>query len=649
MIVETKFRERAQRQTSPSELHLNFLAVEGDIPEFQVYRKRRQSSERIPRGEGLIGSRLPVGSSASGDWPQYVVSFVPRDGFEPFTIKGNAPMHLLQRALIEGLSARCEELGPTLQWRIVSDGFLCEAIFPVGNHPEGEEEIVLQPYYLAAAKKLGVLVDFHFRLGEGVAFSRRVQQLSLSLDEKFRRNLDYYADRLAKIESFLANRWKLITPFLLPGAKEKLRFTNSFAPLPSAKLRPKVYIVGTGGSQREHKGQFIGVKDAGPWQPIQKCPPLLFMFRQADIEYARRLARALRGREPGIPFTGFERLFRAPLEVSADPVILKDFTRAEMERALTRSLGPQGPTHIPVLVMPKDEEAYAVHKAVFTHAGVSTQVCSTEMIADDYAMQWSIANIALQIFCKAGGKPWKVKPTDENALIIGLSQSHKFSKEAGRVEKYFAFSILTDSSGLFQSIDVVGEASDEKTYLERLRDNLRTMLATNAARFRKVVLHTSFKLKFAEMEVIQDVVRESARNASNCSFAVVKVNQRNRFFAVNRRVNNLVPYEGDYVNLGRGEYLLWFEGILPDNPSVKKAIPGPTHLSFMKVTEERLIGDEQILQDLVNLSGANWRGFNAKSSPVSVFFCHLVAERLHEFQQRNLPLPQLQDLVPWFL
>ncbi len=151
------------------------------------------------------------------------------------------------------------------------------------------------------------------------------------------------------------------------------------------------------------------------------------------------------------------------------------------------------------------------------------------------------------------------------------------------------------------------------------------------------------------MEVIENVVKAGATESRKCKFAVVKVNQKNRFFAVNRAVNSLVPYEASYLQLGPRDYLLWFEGVFPDNPNVKKAFPGPTHLEFLKVSEQPLIGDAQLLQDLVNLSGANWRGFNAKSAPVSVFYCHIVAEMLREFQQRNLPLPEVKDLRPWFL
>ena len=119
-----------------------------------------------------------------------------------------------------------------------------------------------------------------------------------------------------------------------------------------------------------------------------------------------------------------------------------------------------------------------------------------------------MGNIALQIFCKAGGQPWKVRPPSERSLIVGISQSHKLNKsETGvAVEKYFAFSVLTDSSGLFQKIQVLGEASDQPSYLTQLRDNLKEILTASAEQFSRVVIHTSFKLKHAEIDAIQKCI-----------------------------------------------------------------------------------------------------------------------------------------------
>jgi hypothetical protein len=155
-------------------------------------------------------------------------------------------------------------------------------------------------------------------------------------------------------------------------------------------------------------------------------------------------------------------------------------------------------------------------------------------------------------------------------LIIGISQSHKirFVDDQRHIEKYFAFSVLTDSSGLFRQIQVLGDSPDHSTYVSELRSNLKQVLEENAASFNRVVIHTSFKLKYEEIDAIRQTTREvaEATDRSKCRFAVIKVNQRSRFFGINRSVNSLVPFEATKVRLGPQEYLVWFEGIYPDKP-----------------------------------------------------------------------------------
>jgi argonaute-like protein implicated in RNA metabolism and viral defense len=357
-------------------------------------------------------------------------------------------------------------------------------------------------------------------------------------------------------------------------------------------------------------------------------------------------------------FPGFAELFKTALEIDANPIVLPDLTPSSMETALKQATEARklSPNILPVIVLPNgDDNGYMAQKAYFSHAGMPTQVCTLRILEDEEALKWAVANLALQIFCKAGGRPWKVRPTAERSLIIGISQSHKINyvDEQAQVDKYFAFSVLTDSSGLFQQIQVLGDSPDHNTYVSAMRANLKHVLETNAGVFNRVVVHTSFKLKHEEIRAIEQTTREvaAATDKSKCRFSVIKVNHKSRFFGINRSVNSLVPYEATKVRLGPHEYLVWFEGIYPDKPTVTKAFPGPTHLQFLRVNDEpsEPAEERELLQDLVNLSGANWRGFNAKSSPVSVFYCHLVADLVHNFHERGLPMPAVQDIQPWFL
>ena len=522
------------------------------------------------------------------------------------------------------------------EYCVPKNEFVETLAFVMQHHPEGQEVLEIQPYYLGATRQHGFLADFHFRLGNEQAFNRRVQQLSLSLDRNFRRNLDYYLDRSTKITQFLQKRWAVLSTIVLPGNDQPLAIRKEFVALPAERLQSKVYVFSSG---KESKSQFTGLRDHGPLLALSNPPRLLFAFRKQDIEVARRLAIALRGARDKITynFPGFAALFKVDLDIDSNPFVLPDLSEGSMQAALDRAKceRARSPTILPVLILPdSDDNGYLEQKALFSNSEIPTQVCTTPILENPESLKWAVANIALQIFCKAGGQPWKVRPTTDRTLIIGISQSHKFRIDADKsaVERYFAFSVLTDSSGLFQKIQVLGEDTEPAGYLEKLRTTLRQVLAQSAATYRKVVIHTSFKLKHDEMDAIQETVRGAAiDNASTCTFAVLKVNSKNRFFGTNRLVNSLVPYEATKVRLGHNEYLLWFEGIFPDKPTVTKAFPGPTHVQVLRVTDEDTSPSEQreLLQDLVNLSGANWRGFNAKSSPVSVFYCHLVADLKH--------------------
>jgi hypothetical protein len=624
---------------------------------FKIYRRKCASPQEQRPLLDASAHKLPGITADEEKWQSYWVLLAPREGFEAFEFKPEWNADITRRIIFACLRRSIEsQLRPT-EYRFPDNNFIQEASLTMETYPEGVEELVVQPYSLKATRQTGFLVDFHFRLGKNVPFSRKIQQLSLSLDRNYRRNVDYCVDRSSKIRRFLERRWPVFQAVTQPGNSAPLVTSRDFVTLPAERLRPKVYVFA---GSKESKSQFTGLRDFGPLEPLDGPPRLLFVFREQDRQAARRLALSLRGlkQRSQFNFPGFKNLFKEDLEIDANPVILSDLSDKSMESALVsaKAARSNSPRLLPVIVLPNEENnGYFAQKAHFSHASMPTQVCTLRILEDEESLKWAIGNLALQIFCKAGGKPWKVRPTAEHSLIIGISQSHKCRvvDDKVQVEKYFAFSVLTDSSGLFQQLQVLGDSENHSVYINALRANLRKALEENAGRFNRVVIHTSFKLRLEEIRAIQQTTQDVAKatDKTKCRFAVIKVNHKSRFFGVNRAVNSLVPYEATKVKLSPSEYLVWFEGIYPDKPNVTKAFPGPTHLQFLRVNEDPAGPAEQreLLQDLVNLSGANWRGFNAKSAPVSVFYCHLVAELVHDFHERGLPMPAVHDIRPWFL
>ncbi|MCL6613237.1 MAG: piwi domain protein [Firmicutes bacterium] len=631
---------------------INFLPIRNDIPSFLIYRKLREN-EQEPRPEGIEvrAYRLPE-SSTEGAWYNYWVSLEAIEGFEQFQVAPNMNHHLTRWALFKGLYRKISQSIAKSNYSIRSKGFISEIRLHMASHKEGIEELILQPYFLHSMRKFGFLADFHFRRDKNQPFNRIVQKLSLSLDKNFKRNLNYYQDRVSKIQEFLGKEWDILSSFTLIDTNVKVYLDKNFELLAFNRLNSRVYIVG---NEQESKSPFIGIQRFGPLQKPSGIIWLLFVFREQNRPAARTLAKALQGiqRPSSLSFHGFESLFKTKLEIDHNPEVITDFSEETMQRILKRIEISGDKLWVPIFILDdNDKDAYLTHKALFIDKGIISQACRLSTIQNENSLKWSVANIALQIFCKVGGQPWKVRPTSERCLIIGISQSHKIKKseQGNQIEKYYAFCVLTDNSGLFQEIQVLGESKEKATYLDQVRDRLRDVLSKQSEVFTRVVIHTSFKLKHHEIAEIHKIVEEVAKSKKGqCQFAVIKINQQNRFFGFNQCVNSLVPYEGTYVNLGHGEYLVWFEGIFPDNPTVRKVFPGPIHLQFLKINESDNIPHSDLLQDLMNLSGANWRGFNAKNSPVSVLYCHLIANFLRDFQEKSLHLPSTKDIRPWFL
>jgi hypothetical protein len=128
----------------------------------------------------------------------------------------------------------------------------------------------------------------------------------------------------------------------------------------------------------------------------------------------------------------------------------------------------------------------------------------------------------------------------------------------------------------------------------------------------------------------------------------MKFNDRNKYFGYSLNNNSFIPYESSLIELSKDEYLVWFEG-LQYNATVPKRIERPLHVQFLYPHDLSQEGKLKYLQDAVNLSGANWRGFNAKSVPVSIYYAKLVAGFVKEFRDLGLEEIDWEGLTPWFL
>ena len=202
-----------------------------------------------------------------------------------------------------------------------------------------------------------------------------------------------------------------------------------------------------------------------------------------------------------------------------------------------------------------------------------------------------------------------------------------------------------DNRGLFHSISIVSDNLDKAQYLESLRQNVVNVLKDNNNKYSSIALHAPFRISKEEIAKIAEAVSD---HGSSIEFIVIRLNQYNKFYGYNKTINTLVPYESSLMPIGEHEYLLWTEGVTSIDKTAKKRYSGPILIDIM-YQNVAVSSYDSYLQDLINLSGMNWRAYNSKAVPLSIQYCQLVTDFVEEFQERGFPKLTEDNLKPWFL
>jgi hypothetical protein len=514
----------------------------------------------------------------------------------------------------------------------------------------GKESICVIPTY--QNKKYGILLDFHFFKKKEVLYSTSVQKKTLSLDQSGQSNKNYYIDKYRKIDNFIKIHFGEI---FMPLDKDGLiEFSNNMENIEIHKLETKKYVCG---EERQSNSQFQGILNQGPYSKLKEDATLGFIYRNHEKTLSYELYYALRG-ERFPTFKGMERMFG--LKIQKDTVIgygLDDYNEQEVKKMVDTIVEKSNSKKIlPIIIVPwnknsADEDQnkiYYLIKYSFLKHNIPCQFVDVNKIKDYNTFKWSVSGIGLQIFTKLGGSPWCLVPSTEKCLIIGIGQAHR-KDENGNIERYYAYSIQNDSSGLFRNIKLLSDNTDHDGYLNGLSNKLKEIIITQTKEFNCFVIHTPFRLRKDEMNAIRMVV-EALANETDKKFAVLRFNTDHYYMGYDFENGSLTPYESTFVKIFSGNYLVWFEGLQYGYSSVRERIGPPVQICIdFHQAEIQYTDILKYLQDAINLSGANWRGFNAKTMPVSILYARLLSGFISAFDKYKFSDINIENITPWFL
>ncbi len=638
--------------SSRDRIALSFLPVKDDFA-YLIYRKELEETDQSVPGTRWLPRDMAAKEQPGGKRIRYAISLSPLDEYEKVTVGAWVDVGLTADVLHNALVRRCQTEPLVSSVEIPSDDFYHKIAFTLATHGVVREVMWLRAYGLKSTGQFGFLTEFSLRIpAEEQLLDRRRLELSLSL-KNGRLNEDFYLDHYQKRELFQKQYFSSIECLSLHDGST-VTLDSKLSVVPSFQLSKRTYIFA---SDKEAKNQFFGLRDNPPLKLADPNTRLEFVFIPSDRPKSQDLFRALRG-NTYTTFLGMEKMFRTPIgnhNVSATEV--SGFTNNELAQAAEaiKKKYPGIPV-VPIVVVPftkhtSDEETrnYFAAKHAFLQSGLYSQFVDRKRLEDRNALKWSVSNIGLALFAKMGGVPWRIKPSTDNCLLVGIGQAHRIIN--GKVEKYFAYSVLADSSGIYESIRILGSTANRSQYISSLKDKLREVLLEHKGKYKSFVLHLTFSMKKDELAAISGLLKELQTSEGNQNeFVALKFNDHNDFFGFSTTSNSRVPYEGTVAELSRKDYLVWFSGLSLDDSKAPKKPERPVHIRVVYPERPLDRNDlKRLLQDAMNIAGANWRGFNAKSMPISVYYAKLIADYYSRFREAGLSEIDIESMSPWFL
>lgn len=568
------------------------------------------------------------------------------EGFNEYDYTYSENYNLTKWIVLNEIFSGLSKIGE-LETYIQGKGKFESVILVIGYHKLGKRTIKITPYYISEFKSVGILYSYEFRPKDRNDRSKESQILSLSLDKNGLENKNIYSDRFRIANWFIK---KFVEDI---NENSDIHLNDSLLEVDVGRLKKKEYLFKDG---RVHNSQFLGVRNHGPYKSIEKNITYIFLFENRYRIFANDLFKAMKGISYPGTFSGMNKFFQTNLETSdIRHVSIQDYSEIELENAISKIESIDNSSEgqsIVIFIEPSIDDTlipspYYYTKLECIKRNIPVQVINYEERSKKNALKWSASNIGLQIFTKCGGIPWLVKPSVSDCLILGIGTSHNYDYETKSITKYYAYSVCLDSSGEFRELVVLGSNTDQNEFHNELRTNVvRLFKGGQFSNYKRCALHVPSKLRRDDIELLN----EALESVSDVDFSIIKVNTKNPLYGFSDH-NTKVPYESDYVKIDASQYLVWFEGLHYGREIVRHRLSGPVHL---EVLYERLSSHSSsrmdYIQDVINLSGANWRGFNAKLQPVSIYYSVIVSRYKSAFDKiDDSHQDSIEYNLPWFL
>jgi len=338
--------------------------------------------------------------------------------------------------------------------------------------------------------------------------------------------------------------------------------------------------------------------------------------------YEAKVKTLIRYLKEGIEgYPGFKQEFRADLNLVS--YRLKSVTRKDYEEACKKIVRDSFDLVFVVAERkPALGDLYSHIKTRLLGNGIPSQFIDIDTLLSPPSQQrWIVENIALASYAKVGGTPWVIEaPEDRDEVVIGMSRAldptHKVIVGFTTVFKHNGDFILSHSRS------PVTTWEEYETGLERLVREAIEEYSRRESTPQSLVFHFHKRTGHREIESVKRALQDLGRNVK---YALLHVNSYSNYRLFDTSHPTFVPLTGLMVRLGSRNALLLSSGRVEGYGRTMIGTPRVLHIIMDKNSTMDFGEFPRLVTQLYHFAYINWRGFNARTVPVTINYSQLIS------------------------
>jgi hypothetical protein len=451
----------------------------------------------------------------------------------------------------------------------------------------------------------------------------------------------------------------VIAPFLSErsAAKTTVRF-------PTIASAPKAVFVFHPNNECTHTWSDGGLEQFGPYDAEVFTPtqPRVCVVCQRDKKgqvetFLKKFSDGVGGSgDRRAPFAqGFVRKYRLQ-ELRVEFFLADNPTPVAYAKAVRQALAVQDQDgqgqrwHLAMVQieelfhnLSEDANPYLLSKAEFMAHDIPVQEFEIETASlRDSQLQYALNNMALAVYAKLGGVPWRVRSNRALAheLVFGLGSAIISDSILGSKERVVGVTTVFSGDGYYWLSNLSRSVPFEE-YQETLLASLRDTVAQVKADMNwqkgdtiRLVFHSFKPFKDAEAEAVKQTMEELGD--FNVEFAFLHVVEDHPYLLFDKEQRGVraggqslkgvyAPPRGLFTQLSPSELLITLTG-----PSdLKKPEDGLPFPVLLRLHRESSFNDMVYLaRQLFVFASHSWRSFFPSSMPVTILYSQLIAGML---------------------